>query len=115
MALSESQKDTLEAITDDELIEEIEARGYVVFDEGDGATFNAAVYALQRGEYAEGMLLLERALPVLDSLLLQALSTQSAPTAAPNISGAATGVRPHAASTAPAGRETIPAVEHHDE
>lgn len=56
---------------DDDLIEELESRGYTVFDGGDFASFVTAVDALRQGRKEEGFILLERAIPELKGLLIK--------------------------------------------
>jgi len=100
--------DELDQYTDEGLIDEIEARGMAVLDDCNGHIFKAAIWALARGEYAEGLLLLERSTGELDGLLTPIVKLLNA---ASNISDAAEGVRHRAASTAAPGREMIPALD----
>lgn len=61
----------LEDFKDDELIEELVSRSFMVLEEGEGHTFEAAVDALRQGRREEGLILLERAIPELKGLLLK--------------------------------------------
>ena len=54
---------------DKELIDELVARGYTVFEDGDSTSFTAAVDALRQGNKAEAFIMLERAFPALKGLL----------------------------------------------
>lgn len=60
----------LDDFNDEELVTEIERRGYAVFEEADAGAFTAAVEALQRKDKAEAFILLERAIPALKGLLV---------------------------------------------
>lgn len=55
---------------DDELVEELVSRGFMVLEEGEGHTFEAAVDALRQGRKEEAFILLERAIPDLKGLLV---------------------------------------------
>lgn len=59
-----------EDFKDDELIEELVSRGFMVLEEGEGHTFEAALDALRQGRKEEAFILLERALPDLKGLLV---------------------------------------------
>lgn len=54
---------------DDELVEELISREFMIFENGNGHTFQAAVDALRQGRKEEGFILLERAIPELKGLL----------------------------------------------
>lgn len=54
---------------DDELIEELVSRGFMVLEEEEGHTFEAALDALRQGRKEEAFILLERAIPDLKGLL----------------------------------------------
>lgn len=54
---------------DKELIDELVARGYTVFKDGDSTSFTAAVDALRQGNKAEAFIMLERTFPALKGLL----------------------------------------------
>lgn len=55
---------------DDELIEELVSRGFMVLEEGEGHAFEAALDALRQGRKEEAFILLERAIPDLKGLLV---------------------------------------------
>ena len=59
-----------EDFKDDELIEELVSRGYMVLEKGEGHTFEAALDALRQGRKEEAFILLERAIPDLKGLLV---------------------------------------------
>lgn len=61
----------LEDFKDDELIEELVSRGFMVLEEWEGHTFEATLDALRQGRREEGLILLERAIPELKGLLLK--------------------------------------------
>lgn len=54
---------------DDELVEELISREFMILENGNGHTFQAAVDALRQGRKEEGFILLERAIPELKGLL----------------------------------------------
>ena len=60
----------LDDFTDEDLIDEVESRGYVVLGDGDPDLFEAARVALLQGRKEEGFILLERAIPDLKGLLV---------------------------------------------
>jgi len=60
----------LDECSDEELVTEVERRGYAVFDDVDADLLPAAVDALRRGDKQEGFILLERAITTLKGLLL---------------------------------------------
>jgi hypothetical protein len=104
----------LDDFDDKDISEEYFSRGLDLVQPNDLHVYASAVNALQRKDYTEGFILLERCLPELKGMLVSFLSTWNPPTAASNISGAATGVRHRAASTVSPERETIPALDHHN-
>lgn len=59
-----------EDFEDDELIEELVSRGYMVLEEEESHTFEEAVAALRQGRKEEAFILLERAIPDLKGLLV---------------------------------------------
>lgn len=61
----------LEDFKDDELIEELVSRDFMILGNDNGHTFQAAVAALRQGRKEEGLILLERAIPELKGLLLK--------------------------------------------
>lgn len=59
-----------EDFEDDELIEELVSRGFMVLEEEEVHTFDAALDALRQGRKEEAFILLERAIPDLKGLLV---------------------------------------------
>ena len=59
-----------EDFKDDELIEELVSRGFMVLEDGEGHAFDAALDALRQGRKEEAFILLERAIPDLKGLLV---------------------------------------------
>lgn len=59
----------IDEFSDEELVEEMSDRGYIVVECDDEQAFETALQALQRGDKVEAFILLERCIPLFKGLL----------------------------------------------